>query len=240
MMPVAVVEVGLPVQAVVLVGPRHVPHGGAGEGHRRVAGGLGAQAELGVVPLDEDRQREADLLEHDARDQAHEPAVEVDVGPLVQPARGAQVAGREVPVRCSRRGGSATRSATAGRSRRRSAARAAVEVEHVAADDGGPLGEVAEGHRTDDALGLADHVVVHHHRIGRGALADALELAAGIAAGAAEVALHEHPQLVAEAGLRGREVGAVGDLVCPGRPRGRCRGRAGAPRRRRAGRGAGR
>ena len=78
--PVALVEVGLPVERVVLVGPRDVPDGGTREGHRGVAGRLGAQPELGVVPLDEQRQargrsRRSDL----ARDQAHEPAVEVDV-----------------------------------------------------------------------------------------------------------------------------------------------------------------
>ena len=36
--PVALVEVGLPVERVVLVGPRHVPDRGTREGHRRVAG----------------------------------------------------------------------------------------------------------------------------------------------------------------------------------------------------------
>ena len=96
--PVALVEVGLPVDGVVLVGPRHVPHRGAREGHRRVAGRLGAQAVLGVVPLEEQRQRQPDLVQHRPRDQAHEPAVEVDVGALVQPARRAQVARGEVPV----------------------------------------------------------------------------------------------------------------------------------------------
>ena len=38
--PVALVEVGLPVERVVLVGPRDVPDRGAGQRHRRVAGGL--------------------------------------------------------------------------------------------------------------------------------------------------------------------------------------------------------
>ena len=47
---VALVEVGLPVEGVVLVGPRHVPDGGAREGHRREAGLLGAQAELASRP----------------------------------------------------------------------------------------------------------------------------------------------------------------------------------------------
>ena len=83
----------------------------------------------------------------------------------------------------------------------------------MATDDGRSLGEVAEGDRPDDALGLGDDVVVHHHRVGRGALADALELAAGVAARAAEVALHDHPELVPQARPGRREVGAVGDLV---------------------------
>ncbi len=102
--PVALVEVGLPVQRVVLVGPRHVPHGGAGQGHRREAVGGGADAVLGVVPLDEQREAQPDLAEHRGRDQAHEPAVEVHVDAAVQPARAAQVAGGEVPVGPDRRG----------------------------------------------------------------------------------------------------------------------------------------
>ena len=90
---------------------------------------------------------------------------------------------------------------------------AAVEVEHVATDDGRPLREVTEGDRADHALGLADDVVVHHHGVRRGALADALELTAGIAPGTAEVALHDHPELVTEVRTGGREVLAVSDLV---------------------------
>ena len=40
----------------------------AGQAHGRVAGRAGAQAELGVVPLDEHRQRQADLADHLGRD----------------------------------------------------------------------------------------------------------------------------------------------------------------------------
>ena len=72
--PVALVEVGLPVQGVVLVGPRHVPDGDAGHGDGRVARRLGADAVLGVVPLDEQRQAQADVAHDLGRDQAHEPA----------------------------------------------------------------------------------------------------------------------------------------------------------------------
>ena len=52
----------------------------------------------------------------------------------------------------------------------------------------GRRGQVAEGDGADDALGLADDVVVHAHEVRRGALAHRLHLAAGVAAGAAEVA----------------------------------------------------
>ena len=83
----------------------------------------------------------------------------------------------------------------------------------MAADDRRAAGEVAEGDGPHDALGLADDVVVHHHRVGRGALADGLELAAGVAAGAAEVALLVDDQQVAERLLGEREELVVGDLL---------------------------
>ena len=60
--PVAQVEVGLPVDGVVLVAPRHVPDRGARHGGRPVAVLGGAQAVVGVVPLDEQRQRLAEFL----------------------------------------------------------------------------------------------------------------------------------------------------------------------------------
>ena len=134
--PVAVVEVGLPVEGVVLVGPRHVPDRGAGEGHRRVAGALGAQAELGVVPLDEERQREPDLLEDLARDQAHEPAVEVDVDPAVQPAASSAGCGRRSPSRRTSRARAPPEPPRLDDLAEGVQPRAAVDAEHVAADDG--------------------------------------------------------------------------------------------------------
>ena len=54
-----------------------------------------------------------------------------------------------------------------------------VEAEHVAADDRRAAGEVAEGDRPDDALGLADDVVVHHQGVRRGALAHATRAGRG-------------------------------------------------------------
>ena len=64
---------------------------------------------------------------------------------------------------------------------------------------------------TDDALRLADHVVVHHHRVRRGALAHRLELASGVAAGPAEVALDDHAEPVAEEVLGRLEELRLGD-----------------------------
>ena len=97
----------------------------------------------------------------------------------------------------------------------------------MAADDRRSAGEVAEGDGPDDALGLADDVVVHHQRVRRGALAHRLELAPGVAAGAAEVAL-----LDAAAACRPVMTGRAGrtrsrpPCRCPAPSPSRCRGRA--------------
>ncbi len=88
-----------------------------------------------------------------------------------------------------------------------------VEAEHVPADDGRAPAQVAEGDRAHDALRLADHVVVHAHHVRRPAGLERLELRAGVAAGAAHVALLDDPQLVPEGLLRGGEVRVVGDLL---------------------------
>ncbi len=82
---VARVVVGLPVDRVVLVGPRHVPHGHAGQRHRGDARILRAQAELRVVPLDEYREREPHRAHDRGGDEAHPPAVVVDVDAAVHP-----------------------------------------------------------------------------------------------------------------------------------------------------------
>ncbi len=152
-------------------------------------------------------------LEDHPRDQAHEPAVEVHVHALVQPPRRADVAGGEVPVGvavegvCHQNRHGCTISPNECRREREN------RREHVAADDRRAAGEVAEGDGANDALGLADDVVVHHHRVGRGALADRLQLAAGVAAGAAEVALLVDDQQVAQRLLGEREELVVGDLL---------------------------
>ena len=64
----------------------------------------------------------------------------------------------------------------------------------------GRRAQVAEGDRPDDALRLADDVVVHASSTYVAVpLRHGLELAAGVAAGAAEVALLDDPEPVAEA-----------------------------------------
>ena len=82
--PIAQVEVGLPVDGVVLVAPRHVPDRGARHGDRGIAVLGGPQPVVGVVPLDEQRQRLAQFVGDRARDHAHPPAVVVDVDAAVQ------------------------------------------------------------------------------------------------------------------------------------------------------------
>ena len=92
-------------------------------------------------------------------------------------------------------------------------ARAVVEVEHVAADDRRAAREVAEGDRADDALGLADDVVVHAHEVRRGAALERLHLAARVAAGATEVALLDHLEGLAQEALGLGVDLRAGDLV---------------------------
>lgn len=69
-------EVEGPVVDVVLGVPGLVPDGSAGQGDRRVARLAGPVAELDVVPLDEERQGQADLVDRLEWDQTGPPAVE--------------------------------------------------------------------------------------------------------------------------------------------------------------------
>ena len=127
--------------------------------------------------------------------------------------RGADVAGGEVPVGVAVERRLPPEPPRLHDLAERVQARAGEQGEHVTADDGRATGQVAEGDGADDALGLADDVVVHHHRVGRRALAERLELAAGVAAGAAEVALLVDDEQVAECLLGEREELVVGDLL---------------------------
>ena len=218
--PVALVEVGLPVERVVLLGPRHVPDRDAGQRHRRVAGLAGAQAELGVVPLDEHRQRQADLADDPGGDQAHPPAVVVDVDATVQPAGRAQRLAREVVAVDGRRGRAPEPAPGADRLAVGVHHRAVVEAEHLAADQDRALGQVGERHRAQDALELADDVVVEEQDVVGVAAGDRLVHGAGEAAGATEVGLLDDAQLGARAPRRrARSPRCARPSGCPGRRR---------------------
>jgi hypothetical protein len=82
--PVAQVEIGLPVDGVIFVAPRHVPDRRTGQRCCRIAVLGGAQPVIRVVPFDEQRQRLTELLGHVARDHAGPPAVVVDIDAPVQ------------------------------------------------------------------------------------------------------------------------------------------------------------
>ena len=210
--PVALVEVGLPVQRVVLVRPRHVPHGGAGQGHRGHSGAPGAQTVLRVVPLDEEGQAQADPPDHGGRDEAHPPAVVVGVGALVQPGRGAQRGDGQVVVRpgaLDRPPPEPPRLDLLGVGVQRGAL---VHGEHVPAHDRGHAGQVREGDGPHNALGVDAHVVVEQEDV-VGAALHGLVHAARESSGAAEVGLVDHAQALAQGLAGGREAVVVDDLL---------------------------
>ena len=209
---VALVEVGLPVQGVVFVRPRHVPYGGSGEGDGRHAGAPGAQAVLRVVPLDEEGQAQADPTDHGGRDQAHQPAVVIGIGTLMQPGRRTQRGVGQVVVRpraLGRAPPEAPRLDVLGVGVQH---RALVHGEHVPAHDRGHAGQVGEGDGPHDALGLDAHVVVQQEDV-VGAALQRLVHAAREAAGAAQVGLIDDAQALTQ-GLAGRrEVRVVDDVL---------------------------
>ena len=77
-------EVGLPVDRIILIRPGHMPDGDTGHGDGGEAVGAGPQAELGIIPLDEERQGLADGVRDQARNEAHPPAVVVHIDAAVQ------------------------------------------------------------------------------------------------------------------------------------------------------------
>ena len=81
---VSQVEVCLPVDGIVLIGPGHVPDRDTRPGGGREASILRAQAELAIIPLDEQRERLTNGFRDNARDHAHPPAVVVNVDAAVQ------------------------------------------------------------------------------------------------------------------------------------------------------------
>ena len=157
---VACVEVRLPVDRVVLVEPRDVPERHARKGHGGVARAACPQAVLGVVPLDERGQREADVAHDLGRDEAEPPPVVVGVHPSVHPGRLAQVRESEVVRHLFVRLRAPDERLQVDGLGERVQHRAVEQVEHVPADDHRPSGVACEPHGAGDALGLDRHVVV--------------------------------------------------------------------------------
>ena len=159
--PVAVVEVGLPVAGVVLLQERHVPDRDARHRRRPVAARPRPQPVLGVVPLDEQRQRQPEVLGDDPRDQAHPPGVVVDVAPPVQPRGGAQGALGEVVVRLGLRGVAPQELVPVDDLAHRRELRAGLQRQHLAADQHRLARVAGERDGAQHGVGLQQDVVVH-------------------------------------------------------------------------------
>ncbi len=196
--PVAGVEVRGPVGGVVLVGPRHVPDRRARQRHRREPVSARAQGVLGVVVLDEQRQRQAGALDDLAREQAHPPAVVGGVDALVQLGRLTQRLLGEVVVgdRAGRRPPDAL--AEVNDLAHGVQPRAGLQVEHLAADDHRLRGGTGERVRPQHAVRLQRDVVVDDHDLVGVRVVDALVHHAGEAAGTTEVFLLDDLELVAD------------------------------------------
>ena len=177
-----------------------------------VAARAGAQAVLGVVPLDEERQRHADVLGDRARDQAHPPGVVVDVGAPVQPAGLPQRALGEVVVRLGAGGVAPEEGVPVDDLAHRRQLRPRLQRQHLPADQHRLAGVAGERDGPQHRIGLQQDVVVH--------VEDLLALGgerlvhdAGVAAGAAEVGLVDDAQLVAQHRRRLLEARAVAHLL---------------------------
>jgi hypothetical protein len=210
---VPLVVVGLVVQRVVLVQPGDVPGGHARHGHGGDAALAGAHPVFGVVPLEEDRQREAQLADDLRGDQAHPPAVVVGLGQAVQPRGVAQVAaaevmaclgvGRLLPPPGDRHDGLGVGVQH----------RPVVHAEHVPADDHRPARVVGEGDGPQDSFGVELDVVIDHEHIVTAPRARRLVHDPGEAARAAYVGLLDDLELVGDLLGRVGEVRVVGDLL---------------------------
>ena len=209
---VAQVEVGLPVDGIVLIRPGHVPDGSTWPGHRGETVGGGAQGVFGVIPLDEQRQRLPNVFRHDAREEAHPPAVVFHVNAAVQRA-GVVLLRIEVGLRVT---DSAQRvlgkvvviDGVLGRTPHEVGAVHALtggaqlgtllQVEHLATHDEG-LGGVARClNRTEDGIRLDGDVIIHVKDVRRVGILQRLEHDAGVAARAAQVALAEFAEALTE------------------------------------------
>ncbi len=208
--PVAEVEVRLPVDGVVLVAPRHVPDRCAGQRDRGEPGRTGTEAVLGVVPLDEQRQRLTDGLRDDARDEAHPPAVVVDVDAAVQQRRLAQRLLREVVVVLDVVGSAPHEDGPVDALAHDVQVAACLQVEHLPADECRHGGEASEGECTQDRVGLDLDVVVHEEDVLGVGGGQRLVHDAAVPTGPAEIGLVVDAESVTE--VRG-DVGEVGPVA---------------------------
>ncbi len=182
---VAQMEVGLPVDGVVLVAPRHVPDRNARHRRRRIAGFGCAQGEFPVVPLDEQRHRQADLLRAFAGDHAHPPAVALNIDAPVQILGVITVAqwvfGEVVVVfdeRCRRpHEGVPVDGLT-----HAVQVTAVLQIEHLTADEHGGLGESRQRQGPQDRVGFDGDVVVHVQHVRAVGQAQRLVHDAGVSA----------------------------------------------------------
>ena len=207
-------EVGLPVNGIVLIGPGHVPDGGTRPGHRGESVARCSQGVLGIVPLDKQRQRLTVGFCHDAREEAHPPAVVFHVNTAVQRTGivlfriqvgfagtdGAQrVLSKVVVVDGVRRRAPheiGTVNLLAGSAQ----LGAFLQVKHLAADDNGLGGVAGRLNRTQYGVRLDGDVIVHVEDEGRIGIFQCLVHDAGVAARAAQIALAELAETIAKVG----------------------------------------
>ena len=191
--PVAQVEVGLPVDRVVLVAPGHVPDRGAGQRDRRIAVLAGPQAVFGVVPFDEQRQRLSQLLGDLPRDHARPPAVEVDVdAPVQQRAAFVLVVQRifgEVVVVLGVRCGGPHEVRLVDHLAHDVQVRRLLQVEHLTADQHRRLGESVHRQHPQNRVRLDADVVVHEQNLLAVSVFQRLVHHPAVATGTAEVGL---------------------------------------------------
>ena len=210
-------EVRLPVDGIVLVAPRHMPDRSARQGDGAVPVLGGPQPVVGVVPLDEERQRLPEFLGDLTRDHAHPPAVVVGVDAAVQKLAALlfvvqRVVGEVVVVLGVRRR-SPHEVLLVDDLAHDVQVRRLLQVEHLTADEGGRLGEPVHRQRAQHRVRLDANVVVHEQDLFTVGVLQRLVHHPAVAAGAAQVGLVVYGESVAQRGGGGRVAGVVACLL---------------------------
>ena len=201
---VALVEVSLPIQTVVFFGPRHVPHGSAGQRDRRESVLCCTQTVFGVVPLDKEGQGQTDLSNNGLGDQAHPPTVVGNIDAAVQAriiADGAlsQVNRCEFGVDSSPPELVSIDSLT-----HRVQDRTLIRIEHVAADNRRGQRVLCEGEGAEQTFRLDDGVIVEQQDVVRIGVLEHLVHATRETSGTAQVRLFDDTELASEFFLQTR------------------------------------